>query len=407
MPSGAQAGDIVTVGGYKENTAAVTPPDGTWTQKAALTTSATARGALHVFWKRLTAADTGTYTFTWTGSVFRAAAAECTSGRIATGDPFDGTVGTAESTSAVNILNVSTSPATALGDAVGFWTNFNGGTTFSAPTNYTQRQSVSSVICLETRDAVASGSTGNVTAGSTISDFEKAFLGVLAPAASGNSAPAGPALETDAAQALARTVSRAAGPSLETDVAQALSPVRTVAISPALETDAAQLVARTRTVSTSPATELDAAQALTRTVARPAGPAAETDVAQPLGTPNGTPITPAAETDVAQPLGRASSRTAGPALETDAALSVARSRLVVLGTAAETDTAQTVVRARTTPLSPALETDIALDVTNPNETIWELHLEAYAEPARWRVATEPDRWTGDTEPNPYRIGVEA
>jgi hypothetical protein len=190
VPPGAQSGDIVTVGGYKENTAAVTPPDGTWTQKAALTTSATARGALHVFWKRLTAADTGSYTFTWSGNTFRAAAAECNSGRIATGDPFDGTVGTAESTTGVTTLNVSTSPTGANGDAVGFWTNFNGGSGFTAPTNYTQQQVASNVIALESRDAVASGSTGNVTATCTVTDFMKAFLGVLAVASSGTTGTA-------------------------------------------------------------------------------------------------------------------------------------------------------------------------------------------------------------------------
>ena len=185
VPTGAAIGDIAVVGIYKENTAAVTPPDGTWTSKASLTTSGASHGSLHVFWKRLTAADTGTYTFTWTGSDFRAAAAGLWSGRIASGDPFDGTVGTSEPGSTSTTVNVSTSPAAANGDAIGFWTNFNGGASFTAPTNYTQRQSVSGVIAMETRDAVASGSTGNVTATASITDWMKAFLGVLAEATAG------------------------------------------------------------------------------------------------------------------------------------------------------------------------------------------------------------------------------
>lgn len=200
VPSGAAVGDIITVGGYKENTAAVTPPDGTWTSKAALTTSGTAHGALHVFWKRLTAADTGTYTFTWTGSAFRAAAASCNSGRVATGDPFD-VFGTNEPASTSTTANVSVSPATASGDAVGFWTNFNGGGTFTAPTNYTQRQSASGVIALETRDAIASGSTGNVSATNTITDWMKGFLGVLAPAGSGVTGTATPTEANDTSSA--------------------------------------------------------------------------------------------------------------------------------------------------------------------------------------------------------------
>lgn len=184
VPSGAAVGDIAVVGLYKENTAAVTPASG-FTQKAALTTSGTARGTLYVFWKRLTAADSGTYTFNgWTGNPFVGGACALFSGRIASGDPFDGTVGTAESTTAVSTLNVSTSPTGANGDAVGMWTNFNGGATWSPPTNYTERVDTN-VITLDTRDAVASGTTGNVSATATISDFEKAFLGVLAVASSG------------------------------------------------------------------------------------------------------------------------------------------------------------------------------------------------------------------------------
>lgn len=204
VPTGAAIGDIVVVGIYKENTAAVSPPDGTWTSKASLTTSGGTHGALHVLWKRLTAADTGTYTFTWTGSAFRAGAAGAWSGRIATGDPFDGTVGTSEPGATSTTVNVSTSPTGSNGDAVGFWTNFNGGASFTAPTNYTQRQSVSSVIAMETRDAVASGSTGNVTATCTITDWMKAFLGVLAIASSGTTGTAAPTEANDTSSASGR-----------------------------------------------------------------------------------------------------------------------------------------------------------------------------------------------------------
>jgi hypothetical protein len=180
VPSGAAVDDIGVVGIYLESTAAITPPSG-FTNKVSLATSPTARGRLDVFWKRLIAADSGTWSFTF-ASTFRAAAAGLWSGRVTSGDPFDATPGTAESTVGVTTLNVSTSPVAPLGDAVGFWTNFNGGGAFTPPGSYTERQEVSGVICLDTRDAVASGSTGNVTATCTITDFMKAFLGVLAPA---------------------------------------------------------------------------------------------------------------------------------------------------------------------------------------------------------------------------------
>jgi hypothetical protein len=184
VPASAANLDIAVVGIYKENTAAITGIAPGFTQKVALSTSATARGSLYVFWKRLSAADTGTYTFSWTGSVFRAAAAGLWSGRTTTGDPFDGTVGTAENTVIGTTLNVSTSPAAALGDAVGFWTDFSGGNAWAPGASYTERIDID-VITLDTRDAVASGSTGNVSSTATISGFMKAFLGVLAPASGG------------------------------------------------------------------------------------------------------------------------------------------------------------------------------------------------------------------------------
>lgn len=180
VPSGAAANDIAVVGIYVEDTMTITPPSG-FTLKADLRTSATTRGGLVVYWKRLTGADSGTYSFTWsaTPTPWRGANCGLWSGRIASGDPFDGTVGTAESTSTVTTLNVSTSPSGSNGDALGFWTNFNGGTSFTAPTNYTERADNNDVMTMDTRDAVSSGSTGNVTATANITDFMKAFLGVL------------------------------------------------------------------------------------------------------------------------------------------------------------------------------------------------------------------------------------
>lgn len=190
VPTGAAINDIAVVGIYMESAAAVTPPAG-FTNKVSLQASVATRGRLDVFWKRLSAADSGTYSFTFT-STFRAAGCGLWSGRVTTGDPFDnfvGGTGSAESTAAVTQLPVAASPAAANGDAIGFWTNFNGGATFTVPTNYTQRQSVSGVLAMETRDAIAAGATGNVTATASISDFMKAFLGVLAPAGAVVKAP--------------------------------------------------------------------------------------------------------------------------------------------------------------------------------------------------------------------------
>lgn len=185
VPASAANLDIAVAGIYMESTAAITGIPTGFTNKVSLQNTAATRGRLDVFWKRLTGADSGTYTFSWTGATFTAAACGLWSGRATSGDPFDnfvGGTGSAESTAGVTTLNVAGAPGTALGDAVGFWTNVNGGATFTAPASYTQQQAVSGVIALETRDAIAAGATGNVTASVNITDFMKAFLGVLQPA---------------------------------------------------------------------------------------------------------------------------------------------------------------------------------------------------------------------------------
>lgn len=186
VPAGVAAGDIVEVFLYKEDTGAVTPPAG-FTQKAAVTSgNASQVYGFYLFWKRLTAADTGTYVFTWTATVWREAIAVAHSGRVATGDPYDGTqsggtndVATAFSTTNVTVLNVSATPANSGGDAVGAWTNFNGGINWTPPANYTERQD-GDVSCVDTRDSITAGSTGNVTATASSSRTMKAILGVLA-----------------------------------------------------------------------------------------------------------------------------------------------------------------------------------------------------------------------------------
>ncbi len=189
VPAGAASGDIAVVGIYKENTAAITTVPSGFTLKTSLTTSGTTRGTLYVYWKRLTGADAGTYNFAWSGNTFRGAVSGLWSGRAGAGDPFDGTVGAAENAAIATTLNVSTSPAAANGDAVGIWTNFTGGNAYTPPTNYTERQDLD-VITLDTRDAVASGSTGSISATSNVSGFQKAFLGVLAAAGGTDATPA-------------------------------------------------------------------------------------------------------------------------------------------------------------------------------------------------------------------------
>lgn len=93
VPSGAVANDIAIVylGRWDgtSGTATITPPSG-FTQKDTFT-SGDSLAKCSIWWKRLTAGDTGTYSFSWTGSHYTTAQCVLFRGCITSGDPFDGT----------------------------------------------------------------------------------------------------------------------------------------------------------------------------------------------------------------------------------------------------------------------------------------------------------------------------
>ena len=133
IPSGVVAGDVVIVSIYKENTNAVTPPAG-YTEKPASGPSTTAPQAQHTFWHRASGSESGTVTFSWTGSVFCAATADRISGCVSTGDPVEGTPATNSSNASVATLNVSLAATSA--NTLLYWagTDFTGGNAWTPPT---------------------------------------------------------------------------------------------------------------------------------------------------------------------------------------------------------------------------------------------------------------------------------
>ena len=91
MPAGATAGDVVlaAVSTWGTSAPTVTAPAG-FTLKASYT-GASANGGTdttRIYWKRLTAADTGSYRFTWSGSRWSSGHAIAVSGAAASGDPI-------------------------------------------------------------------------------------------------------------------------------------------------------------------------------------------------------------------------------------------------------------------------------------------------------------------------------
>lgn len=189
LPSSIAVNDIVVVTLYKENTNAVTPAAG-FTEKGTAPTT-TAPQAHHVFWKRMSGGESGTVTFSWTGSVFRAASAHRITGCITSGDPIEG-MGTAQSNASVSTLNVSLGSSSANSLLVWSGTDWTGGSGWTAPTangGYTERDDLDVLSDATLTGAWAGGATGNVTGTSTVSGPMTAILINLLEAGAATSRP--------------------------------------------------------------------------------------------------------------------------------------------------------------------------------------------------------------------------
>lgn len=195
VPSGVTADQIILAHLYIESTATVTPPAG-FTEAGASPISATGPGAhtLRVFWKRATGADSGTYSFTWTGSAYREGSAQRYTGCITSGSPFD--TGAGAPNSAQRSSDATTTPAVSLTtqgvDRLLVWagTNFTGGT-WTPPTQgggYTERVDAGADLSVATVAQASAGSTGSVVGTCSTSGYEVAWLGALLPDTGGATA---------------------------------------------------------------------------------------------------------------------------------------------------------------------------------------------------------------------------
>jgi hypothetical protein len=194
VPAGAAANHIALVFIYKENVAAVTPPAGftSVTNSPIATTSQVSQ--LHIFWKRLTGADSGSYSFSWTGSCYAESQAINFSGCVTTGDPTE-----IDNAATSGSTLVSTTPAvsgTTLDiDRLLVWSasNFNGGAQVTVPASpiaFTRRDGGGTSSCIGVGSAgkATAGATGSITGSYSISAVETAFLVALSSVAP--SAPA-------------------------------------------------------------------------------------------------------------------------------------------------------------------------------------------------------------------------
>jgi len=175
-PASIAANDIVIVSIYKENANAVTPPAGFSEIPTAPTT--TAVQAQHTFWYRAAGGETGTVTFSWTGSVFHAAAAHRISGCTTSGNPYENTLSapsTNSSNTSVATLNVSIASTSA--NTLLYWagTDFTGGNVWTVPGGFGNLTDLD-VLGDAFKTNAAGGATGNVTGTANISGPMTAIL---------------------------------------------------------------------------------------------------------------------------------------------------------------------------------------------------------------------------------------
>lgn len=186
VPAGVTSGQIVLAFLYIESTTAITTVPSGFTECAASPIAATGLGlhSLHVYWKRASGADSGTYTFGWTGSIYREGVAERYTGCVTSGDPWD--TGAGAPNSAQRSSDATATPAVSLttqgADRKLVWagTNFAGGAG-TPPSGWTERADGTSDLWTADKDQAVAGATGSITGSNAASSYSCAWMGALLP----------------------------------------------------------------------------------------------------------------------------------------------------------------------------------------------------------------------------------
>ncbi|MFC3454004.1 hypothetical protein [Amycolatopsis speibonae] len=172
VPTGAAAGHVAVQGieRWESTNPAITWASG-FTQIVSLVSGSS---KLNIAWKRLTAADTGNYTSSWTGSQWSLGHCILISGALSSGDPIEAS-NTATSASGTSVPTTSVTTAT-LAFLTHFVSNENSATT-TPPTSFTEVQDSN---YLHTNYWIP-GSTGSLSAsGSTLSASTLSLAALIA-----------------------------------------------------------------------------------------------------------------------------------------------------------------------------------------------------------------------------------
>lgn len=185
VPSGVAAGHLIVVGLYIEATVTVTVPLD-FVECAASPIGAVAPGLhrIRVYWRRASGADAGTYTFSWTGSIYREGVALRYTGAVASGDPWD--TGAGAPNSAARSSDATATPAVSLTTQgpdrklIWFGSNVAGGAG-TPPATFTERADGNSDIWTADKDLAVAAATGSVTGSNAASSYSCAWMGALLP----------------------------------------------------------------------------------------------------------------------------------------------------------------------------------------------------------------------------------
>ncbi len=274
VPAGVTAGQIVYVFLYLEADRAITAPSGFALLGGA--NQATGNHWTYVYWKRATASDSGTYSFTFT-STFREGVALRVTDAIATGDPNDVFAKAGRSTSGTVTPAVSVTTTGVDRLLIWFGSDFSTGS-WTPPSGYTERLDDATEITVATRTQAAAGSSGSVTGTSTGSNQQTAWLVAVLPTADTVAAVSATrsstaTLAAQRSDAAAVTASRASAPTVtavRSDSAAAAAATGPAGLVTGLRTDTAAVSAtRTATAAVTAASSTAAVSASSGPVSSP------------------------------------------------------------------------------------------------------------------------------------------
>lgn len=191
VPAGVAAGDVIVVAFYAGGgTTTITSMAAGFAyaenSPRSVNSGGTGQHSLHVAWKRATGNDTGTYSFTLSGSVFVYGNAHRVPGCVASGNPWDTPTGAADGGNSILTTAPPVSITTGGPDRLIFYTasdESGDGGTWSPPAGLTQQQGGANTTNCEVATVVQAvqGGTGSLSATTTAGGADRmgAWVGAL------------------------------------------------------------------------------------------------------------------------------------------------------------------------------------------------------------------------------------